>query len=145
MHRQGLAILFCTALCWAPSPAGADDGLAAEPGRWRTTTVSRVEMAGAPAMAPQTHTQEDCVEDGAFDPEGFLDPESGCRAENVQIDGRVMTYEMVCPGPSGPMRGSARYEFGRTRGSGRVEIVVDAGGVSMRTIVEITAVRLGDC
>ena len=104
MQRQVLAVLFCTGLGWAPSPTGADDGISAEPGRWRTTTVSRIEMDGAPAMPAQSHTQEECVEDGAFDPEGFLDPQSGCRAENVHVDGNVMTFEMVCPGPTGTLR-----------------------------------------
>lgn len=145
MHRRTVSVSLGLLIAWAAVAALAEDGTPAEPGRWRTTTVSRVEMDGAETMPPQTHTQEECVEEHAFDPEGFLDPQSGCTTEHVDVNGSVMTFEMVCPGPTGTMRGNARYEFHATRGSGRVEMKVDVGGVSMRTIVEITAERIGDC
>ncbi|MGI9589750.1 MAG: DUF3617 domain-containing protein [Myxococcota bacterium] len=127
------------------APGLAADSLPVKPGLWRTKSTQTMEVPGMGTMPPRIHEGEECLREGDFDPAKMMDPSSGCRVENVKVEGNVMSYEVTCPTPEGSVTGKARYESNGDQGKGHVDMAFDMGDAKGRMTMDMSSQRIGDC
>ena len=80
--------LACALALGLGTPSAAEEAFSVKPGLWGFKTT--IEMPfGAP---PQTHQNEDCLEDGTLDPREFLRQAQECEIEKVAMSSTEMPY-----------------------------------------------------
>ena len=73
------------------------EGLPITPGMWETTTTMENSITGN-----RTDTRKDCIKESELDPSSQMQgmPKDQCEV-STNIEGKTMTYSMVCTPPQG--------------------------------------------
>lgn len=139
LSRLALTSAFVLA---AVSTQVSAEALKIKPGLWKSTTTISSNMMGA-----QTNEATKCFKEDEFDPKNMMEgmPAEQCDVQ-TQVDGKVMTYTMVCNLEGGTLAGEGRIESDGDTSKGEMTMKGTlGGGINMEMQVSSVGEWIGDC
>jgi len=136
------SILSCLTILLFAGTASAD-GIPIDPGMWEMTSTMTMSMM----PAPQTNTVKECIEEDLLNPEQFnMDEESPCDVTDVQVNGNLASWSIVCPTEGGPaMEGKWEITSHGDTLTGKGQMTAEFSGQKMGFDMAWEGKRLGDC
>lgn len=124
-----------------PSVAFAADALQIEPGKWKTRTTMKSTMSPEPRVTERT----ECVTEGEWDPDTFMQDSNGCTFTDVKSSAQRLQWKVTCNTQGGQMSGDADYRSQGDRVEGEMRMDMDAGAMQITMDFAFEGTRLGDC
>lgn len=130
-----LTVLFCFLFsAMATADSDVNEGL------WEITLKAEIEGMSM-TMPPITNTQ--CITKDTLVPKSNQ-PGQECKITNQKKAGNTLTYDIVCSGPGGNVKGNGKVTYTGDTMTGEVEMNI-SGQDNMKVITKMSGKRIGPC
>lgn len=134
----------CAATALSATAVAEDPNI--NPGMWETTSTVTIESEQFP-IPPRTDTTSECVTlEKIKEGQAFLEDNEDCEFTNKDMRADGMDYTMTCNSPeSGTVTMNASMKFDGDSMSGTIDGDIESPMGVMKTSIELSGQRTGDC
>lgn len=139
MVRFTIAVM---GICLFLGLIGCSSGPDMKEGEWEIST--EMGMKGIPIKMPaMSHTQ--CLTKDDLIPQGENQQQANCSVSEQKVEGNTVSWKMVCTEGSTETKSEGFITYSGVLFSGKVDITISGGPVSMTANSTITGKYLGPC